>query len=105
MGKKNTVKRILTSLLLLSFLWIVFFITRFVFEKSENTNLNFIPNNANMALRIDGKELIKSSLFSIFFESRDEKTIDKIKEFIESQKFEKVKNHFENFGQHANDFR
>ncbi len=91
MTKKNKIKSVVTSLLLLSFLWILFFIVRFVYEESDKTNLNYIPKNAIIALKIDGKELIKSSFSSILFESQDENTIRKIREFIQSQDFENNK--------------
>jgi hypothetical protein len=91
MNKKTKIKSALTSLLLLSFLWILFFIVRFVYEESEKTNLNYVPKNAIIALKIDGKELIKSSFSSMLFESQDENTIRKIREFIQTQDFENNK--------------
>ena len=91
MTKKNKIKSVVTSLLLVSFLWILFFIVRFAYEESDKTNLNYIPKNAIIALKIDGKELIKSSFSSILFESQDENTIRKIREFIQTQDFENKK--------------
>ena len=61
MTKKNKIKSVVTSLLLVSFLWILFFIVRFAYEESDKTNLNYIPKNAIIALKIDGRFSIKIS--------------------------------------------
>ena len=79
---------------MLLFLWVVFMITKTVFERKENNNLNYIPPNADFAVRINAKELVESSLFSILFENQDDKIISKIKEAIEKKndKMEKFQN-------------
>lgn len=94
MKNKNIFKRFLTSLVMLIFLWIVFIITRIVFEEKVNNNLNYIPTNADFAVRVNAKELVESSLFSILFENQDDKIISKIKEAIEKKddKMEKFQN-------------
>jgi hypothetical protein len=87
MKNKSKLKQVLSSIILLSFLWILFFISKFTFEEEEkNNNLNYIPSDAEVAVRINSNELIKSSLFSILFEAKDEKTIQKIKAFLQQKK-------------------
>ena len=86
MKNKSKLKHFLTSLVLLSFLWILFFISKFTFEQEKNNNLNYIPSDAEVAVRINSNELIKSALFSILFEAKDEKTIQKIKAFLQQKK-------------------
>ena len=71
MKNKSKLKQFLNSIVLLSFLWILFFISKFTFEEEKNNNLNYIPSDAEVAVRINSNELIKSSLFSILFESKD----------------------------------
>ncbi len=82
MKNKNKLKQIITSLVLLSFLWLIFFISTFILKKENSNNLDYIPSDAEVAIRIDAKELIKSTLFSIIFEAKDESTIQKIKEYL-----------------------
>lgn len=62
-------------LLLTGFLWLFFFVSRSILEENANENLSYIPKNATIAIRLDGRELAESTLFSIFLESKDEDVI------------------------------
>jgi len=52
-------------------LFLVHYILRFSFEASENSNLDFIPENATSVYRLDGRELTRELLASLLL-SNDE---------------------------------
>lgn len=57
----------------------------FLMDKSTD-HLYHLPENATLALRIDGGTMAKSALFQILLESKDEEVLAKIEEQIEKRK-------------------
>lgn len=82
MQYKKLFKNLLSSLVLIGFLWLIFFISTLFNVKQENSNDKFIPESATFAFRIDGRELTEDVLYSIFIDSKDEKVVQKIKDLI-----------------------
>ncbi len=55
-----------------------------------------MPNNASFAIRIDGRELVEKTIFSIFLESKDEVVISLLQELISKKSTNKGQ--FKNYG-------
>lgn len=79
---KQNIKTLLASILLLTFIWIIFLLTQFILKAPTNKNENFIPSTANFALKIDAKEIVDKTIYSLLFEGRDEKIIKQIEEIL-----------------------
>jgi hypothetical protein len=79
---KHNIKTLLTSLVLLAFLWVAFFITQLINKAPEHKNEYFIPDNATFAIKLDSRKLVNKTLYTLLFEGRDEQTIKKIQEII-----------------------
>lgn len=86
----------LTTTLLLVFTWMLFLFTQGILEENANNNLNYVPDNANFALRLDGREIAENTLFSIFLESKDEELLSLMQESL--SKSLKEKGRFKNYG-------
>ena len=67
-------------LFLVALCWGMLFVSRTILNQKSNNNLNHIPQNARFVMRIDTRELVKKSLFSVFLESRDEDAVNLIQE-------------------------
>jgi hypothetical protein len=79
---KYSIKTLLTSLVLLVFLWVAFFITQLIYKAPEHKNEYFIPETATFAIKLDSRKLVNKTLYTLLFEGRDEQIIEKIKEII-----------------------
>ena len=79
---KYNIKTLLTSLVLLVFLWVAFFITQLIYKAPEHKNEYFIPYTATFAIKLDSRKLVNKTLYTLLFEGRDEQIIEKIKEII-----------------------
>ncbi len=79
---KYNIKTLLTSLVLLVFLWVAFFITQLIYKAPEHQNEYFIPETATFAIKLDSRKLVNKTLYTLLFEGRDEQIIEKIKEII-----------------------
>ncbi len=79
---KYDIKTLLTSLVLLLFLWVAFFITQLIYKAPEHKNEYFIPETATFAIKLDSRKLVNKTLYTLLFEGRDEQIIEKIKEII-----------------------
>lgn len=82
---KNNVKTLLASIVLLSFFWITFIITKQISKDSEDKNELFIPKSAIFAAKLDAKKLANKAFFSILFEEKDDKIIKKLRETLSKQ--------------------
>ncbi|MES2799275.1 MAG: hypothetical protein V4638_04605 [Bacteroidota bacterium] len=70
----------LCILLLCFTTWMTIRIVGFVLSDFPNENVEFVPNNAYFAMRVDGRELAETTLFTLLFNAKDEEVIDLIKE-------------------------
>jgi hypothetical protein len=55
--------------------WFVFQFARTILSETQNGNLSFVPANATFVMRIDGRQLAETALFSIVMDSKDEEII------------------------------
>jgi hypothetical protein len=67
--------RFLSFSILLMASWFIFQFARTVLSETENQNLAFVPSNATFVMRVDGRQLAETTLFSIVMESKDEEVI------------------------------
>ena len=79
---KNNIKTLLTTIVLLTFLWAAFLITQLISKDPEHKNEFFIPESASFAIKLDSRKLVNKALFTILFEGRDEKIVEKIRELL-----------------------
>jgi hypothetical protein len=95
-SKNKQIFFILTSLFLITLSWGILTFVKTLLSEKQNNNLNYLPENINFAVRINGKELAKKTLFSVFIESKDEEVFEKIRTFFKQQTYKK--NEFRNAG-------
>ena len=55
--------------------WFIFQFAKTVLAETQNENLAFVPSGASFVIRIDGRQLAETTLFSIVMESKDEEVI------------------------------
>ena len=79
---KNNIKTLLTATVLLSFFWAAFLITQLISKTPEHKNEYFIPESASFAVKLDSRKLVNKALFTLLFEGRDEKIVEKIRELL-----------------------
>ncbi len=79
---KNNIKSLLTAVVLLVFLWAAFLITQLISKAPEHKNEYFIPETATFAVKLDSRKLVNKALFTLLFEGRDEKIVEKIRELL-----------------------
>lgn len=75
-------KRILASLFLLVTVWCLFLLGSFFSIEKPIENLSHIPDNAILAVRLDGASVLKSTLFSILLEANDPEVIEVVNQQI-----------------------
>lgn len=81
----KNVLRISIFIMLLLVVWFSVYISGFIISKSENTNLDYIPDNAQLAIRIDAREISESTFFSVLLESKDEEILQLLGELMKSK--------------------
>lgn len=86
----------LSIFVLLVFAWLFLFFNQTILAKNANNNTLHVPDNANYAIRIDGRELAEKTLFSIFLESKDEVVISLLQSSI--SKNMNTEGQFKNYG-------
>jgi hypothetical protein len=67
--------RFLSFSILLMASWFIFQFARTILSETQNENLSFVPANATFVMRIDGRQLAETTLFSIVMDSKDEEVI------------------------------
>ena len=60
MQTQSRTKGLILTIVSLSFIWGLFYISSLLLSTSENENLSYLPTNSEINLRIDGKKLIKN---------------------------------------------
>ncbi len=60
--------------------WGMLYVSHNILLEKANDNLQHIPENARFVMRLDSRELIKKSLFSVFLESKDVEAVNLIQE-------------------------
>jgi len=55
--------------------WFIFQFAKTILIETQNANLDYIPSKATFVMRVDGRQLAETTLFSIVMESKDEEVI------------------------------
>jgi hypothetical protein len=84
--KTKLITRIFTGILFLSISWVLFLAGRTFMVEKPIENLKHIPDDANFAVRIDGGSFLKTSLFSVLMESKDQEIINAFNEQINDRR-------------------
>lgn len=82
-------KKIIGIILLLILSWGIFFTSFFLNHRSENNNLNFIPNNASVYAKIDLKNIISTTFNQVLSDSKNDKLLKNIKQKLSTMQEEK----------------
>ena len=86
----------LSITILLVFAWLFLFFNQAILTENSNNNLQYVPENASFAVRVDVRELAEKTLFSIFLESKDEVVISLLQSSI--SKNMNTEGQFKNYG-------
>jgi hypothetical protein len=86
----------LSITILLVFAWLFLFLNQAILTENSNNNLQYVPENASFAVRVDVRELAEKTLFSIFLESKDEVVISLLQSSI--SKNMNTEGQFKNYG-------
>ncbi len=82
MQKQSRTKGLLLTVVSLLFIWGLFYLSSLLLEVSNDSNLEYIPSNSEISIRVDGKKIIKNTSYDILVTSRDQQALDKIMNFI-----------------------
>ena len=82
MQTQSRTKGLLLTVVSLLFIWGLFYISSLLLKTSKDSNLEYIPSNAEISIRIDGKKMIKNTTYDLLVTSKDQQALDKIMNFI-----------------------
>lgn len=85
-------KKIIPVLLSIIFLWVSLYFYASLNNKSNQEGLNYIPKNANFIFKFNTKNFLKSSSYSLLFNSKDQELITSLDNFISKQKIDDFSN-------------
>ena len=74
----RTIRSILRTLgfsFLLIVVWMLVLVSGTIMSDHPNDNLEYVPSDATFALRLDGRQLAETTLFSIILDSKDEEIV------------------------------
>ena len=79
---RANISKITPVIITLLLLWGVFYIGRSFLKSPENYNLEYIPNNTDWLLQIDGEKILSDAARSVLIENQDGELISLIEEKI-----------------------
>jgi hypothetical protein len=77
-------KRILPVLFGLLFLWGTLILSEFLFAKISNENALYIPQSAEMVVKIDAKSFFQSAIYDVFLDDKDKEVFAQIEKLAQS---------------------
>lgn len=80
------IKRAIPVLLGFVFLWLGLIAFAFIKNQSPQAGFNLVPEKANFVLQMQVKDFIKSSTYSILFESKDQELLNGLESFLSKQR-------------------
>lgn len=86
MTKFRKIGSSLLFLMLLSALFFLFSTSRYLIQEVPSSNADYIPDNALIVARIDGKMISENTLFSVLMESKDEEISQLLNEFLNARR-------------------
>lgn len=78
MQNKAAIPKLFFSLISVSIIICLWILSYYFFSEPNRKNLDYIPNNASIKIRINGKSLIGKSIKNICFDKKDEKLLTQI---------------------------
>jgi hypothetical protein len=85
MTKIRKIGNSLLFIMLLPALWFLFTTSRYLIQEIPSCNDDYIPENALIVARIDGKMISENTLFSVLMESKDEEISQLMQDFLNSR--------------------
>ena len=73
-GLRSILKIFVFTLLLIA-VWFTVYFSGLLVSESQNENLLYVPENAQFALRIDGRKISETTFFSVLLDSKDEEIL------------------------------
>jgi hypothetical protein len=84
-SRRKQIAAILSGIFLLSIAWGLLVLAKTLLKTNENNNLNYLPEEVSFAVRLDGRELVEKTLFSVFIESKDEEVLEMIQALLKEE--------------------
>ena len=72
-------------------MWWLFFFVRTVLIESDNTNLNFIPKNAEIVVSVNGELLLEEALVTVVFQRHDPEIFELLENYTKRSTGQKYK--------------
>ncbi len=85
MQKQTRTKGLLLTVVSLLFIWGLFYLSALLLKVSNDTNLDYIPLNSEISIRVDGKKIMKNTSYDLLITSKDQHVLDKILNFISKE--------------------
>jgi hypothetical protein len=76
-------KRILPVLFGLLFLWGTFLLSEFLFAKKTNENAFYIPESAELVVKIDAKSFFQSAVYDVFLVDKDKEVFAQLEKMVQ----------------------
>jgi hypothetical protein len=76
-------KRILPVLFGLLFLWGTFLLSEFLFAKKTNENAFYIPESAELVVKIDAKSFFQSAVYDVFLDDKDKEVFAQLEKMVQ----------------------
>ncbi len=83
---KKKIILLIQTLILLSILWLSFFLSVLFLQHNEEQDHFFPPKNAQLAICLNGEDLINKAAFSAFIESKDIEVSNKLRSLFKLRK-------------------
>jgi hypothetical protein len=85
MPKKNSFGRIVGLILLLTILWGAFILTFSLLKTGTNDNQWYIPTDATMVMKIDGRRILSKGFSEVVLEQKDDELIALLMKTVEGE--------------------
>ncbi len=76
-------KRIFPVLFGLLFLWGTFLLSEFLFAKKINENAFYIPESAELVVKMDAKSFFQSAIYDVFLDDKDKEVFSQVKKMAQ----------------------
>ncbi|MFT5780006.1 MAG: hypothetical protein ACI837_002967 [Crocinitomicaceae bacterium] len=85
MPKKNSYGRIVGLIILLTVLWGAFFLTQSLLKTGANENQWYVPKNATMVMKIDGRRFLTKGFTEVILDQKDNELIGLLMKTVEGE--------------------
>lgn len=85
MSKTRRFSQLILTLLVLLFFWGLFMLGRTLLQEFETHNDEYIPENSNIVIRVDGRRLAESGLEDVVFEQQNDELVRTIRDLLKER--------------------